>query len=203
MSYLGKQENNRTSKPNPFAWFLFAIVIPLTVAIALTFTILAIAGVNVGDWLKNTGKKIPVISTMITTEEEKDIKQIEEKAETTIAKKDEKINELTDEIITLEGMIDHLEQEVSNLEVALNREEREEQEREELTESKQDTLKKLSSSFKKMNHKQAALIFEDLDNEIALTLLANMSNDVRGKIFEAMDPKLAAKLTEQMITQER
>lgn len=92
-----------------------------------------------------------------------------------------------------------MEQEIVKLE---NRNQSEEQlleENDEDVQTKEDIIKKLSASFKKMKKKQAALIFQDLDKEIAISLLHELSNDVRGGILEAMEPQKAAELTELFI----
>lgn len=193
MRHLEKQVQKQR-KTNPFIWFIFAIVIPLAIAAILTLTVLAIAGVNVDGWLKSAGEKIPGISAVISSEEEQDSNDTKD-AKTVIAQKNEEIEALEEENAMLEATIDDLEQDISTLEAKLSDEDTDREEDEE----KQTSLKKISSSFKKMDHKRAAQIVENLERDIALSLLADLSNDTRGKIFEAMDPELAATLTEQLM----
>ncbi|HLQ98145.1 MAG TPA: hypothetical protein VK135_05590, partial [Candidatus Dormibacteraeota bacterium] len=68
---MAKDLSNKQKKTNPILWFLFAIVIPVIIALILTFIILMATGTDISGWAKNTGSKIPVISSFITTEEEK------------------------------------------------------------------------------------------------------------------------------------
>lgn len=194
--------NQQNKKTNPILWFLFAIVIPLIVMIILVYTVLLLAGVNVNDWLKNTGKKIPVVSSMITTEEEKSYAELEEKYYALQDDHQSTKNTLQSEIETYKETIEKLEDEISELEAQLSFNEARENEEEPLTSSETEMIKKLSASFKSMKPKQAALIFTDLDKNIAVELLNTLSNDVRGKILEAMEPKLAAELTELLLEQE-
>lgn len=193
---MGKQNKNKKNKMNPILWFFFAIVIPLIVAATLAVIILTVAGVNVVDWAKNTGSNIPVLSSVITTDEEKEARETEEKTRSTIEKQNEEKEQLTLEIDSLQVTIDDLEQKIIKLE---NKNNSEANTLVEENEPGDDPLKKASASFKKMDKKQAALIFQNLEKEIAISILQELSNDVRGSIFEEMDPKLAAELTQLLI----
>jgi len=188
---MGKKMNSKTNKMNPVLWFLFAIIIPMIITALLTMTVLSAAGVNVFGWLKTTGTNIPVVSTFIKTDEELKIEESRKEMETTISDQRNKISQLNDQINDLESMIDHLEQEINTLETSHEKEDHPEN-----FDDKSDTLNKLTSSFKKINKKQAALIIQDLDPELAILLLDELSNDARGGILEAMDPEQAAVLTE-------
>jgi len=193
------QQNKKT---NPILWFLFAIVIPMVVMLVLIYTVLLLAGVDVNSWLKNTGKKVPVISAMITTDEEKSYQELEEKFNELKDEHDTTTNSYLTEIESYKSTIEQLENEIDKLEAQLEFAKDNSEEETSLTASDEEMIKKLSASFKTMKPKQAALIFSDLDKNIAVELLNTVSNDVRGKILEAMEPKLAAELTELMIDQQ-
>lgn len=195
---MENQLDNEKKRSNPILWFIFAIVIPVVIILVFTYSALWLAGVDVNGWLKNTGQKIPVVSSMIKTEEEKEIEAVEQKYEETIEKNDAEIKTLTEQITEQKQTIDQLENEIKDLEAKLAYEEQEADE-DNIDESEEQNLKNLSSSFKEMKPKQAALILADLSTDHAIALLDTVSNDVRGKILEAMDPKLAAQLTAEMI----
>lgn len=184
---------------NPILWFLFAIIIPIIIAVSLTIVVLSAAGINVMGWMKETGSNIPVVSSFIKTDEQIKSEELEAKLEATIATQKEEIEQLTQSIDNLEATIEQLERENIKLEKQNQSEEKKLEEIEEQSNVKEDTLKKLSASFKKMNKKQAALIFQDLDSETAIALLNKLSNDVRGGILEEMEPKKAAELTKLYI----
>lgn len=191
--------SSKQNKINPILWFLFAIVIPVIIAISLTIVVLSAAGVNVVGWMKGTASNLPVVSSFVKTDEEIEEEKLEKKLRTTISNQEDEIEQLTETIESLELTIEQLEQEIVKLE---NRNQSEEQlleENDEDVQTKEDIIKKLSASFKKMKKKQAALIFQDLDKEIAISLLHELSNDVRGGILEAMEPQKAAELTELFI----
>lgn len=192
-----KKEKNNKKKSNPIVWFLFAVIIPLVVIIGLIVVILSFTNFSTMDWVKEKGKDIPVISSFIPSEEEKNDKQAMERAEETIAKQKDEITDLHEQITNLESIIDELEQDIIKLE---NKYESEDSLLEEGTEvEERDTIKTMSASFRKMKSKQAALIFQDLEVDIALEILEQLPNDTRGGILEAMEPKKAAQLTEMFI----
>ncbi|HLS20412.1 MAG TPA: hypothetical protein VK056_01975 [Bacillota bacterium] len=199
---MSKQMDQQNKKTNPILWFLFAIVIPMVVMLVLIYTVLLLAGVDVNSWLKNTGKKVPVISAMITTDEEKSYQELEEKFNELKDEHDTTTNSYLTEIESYKSTIEQLENEIDKLEAQLEFAKDNSEEETSLTASDEEMIKKLSASFKTMKPKQAALIFSDLDKNIAVELLNTVSNDVRGKILEAMEPKLAAELTELMIDQQ-
>ena len=194
---MGKQIKDYQKRTNPILWFLFAIVIPIIVAGILTIIVLNIAGVNVSGWAKETGSKIPVVSTFITTDKEKDIQETIDKAQAKVADQEIELKDLNQHVTDLEETIELLEREVIKLENS-NREV------DAPIEDDQGivAIKSMAASFKKMNKKQAALIFQELDDEKAIAMLKELPNDVRGGILESMDPKTAAKLTNNLINSE-
>src|SRR5690625_6226290 len=73
---IGECMRNLNKKSvNPFLWFIFAIVIPVIIIISLTVLVLAIAGFDVSGWTKDKASNIPIVSSFITTEEEKKIEE--------------------------------------------------------------------------------------------------------------------------------
>src|SRR5690625_64510 len=112
--------NKRSEKSNPILWFLFAIVIPLIVAIVLAVIILSVAGINVTDWAKNAGSNLPVISNFVKTDEQKDLEAEIEKKDQTIETYIDEIEMLQDEITFLQAENDELNQEIVKLENQLN-----------------------------------------------------------------------------------
>lgn len=198
---MAKDMSNKQKKTNPVLWFLFAIVLPIIIAFILTLIILTAAGADVSGWAKQTGSKIPVISSFITTEEEKGYKIEIEKAERKISDQQIEIETLTNEINNLESIIEQLKQDIVKIENKTSNDEKMNEENNSVLEQQKSQLKNLSASFKKMNKKQAALIFQDLDKDVAISVLEELPNDVRGGILEAMDSKLAAELAELFLIQ--
>lgn len=190
---------SKRKKMNPILWFLFAIVIPVLIALSLTVVVLSAAGFNVMGWMKGAATNIPVVSSFVKTDEEIEEEKLEEKLRSIISEQADEIEQLTQAIGNLEATIEQQDQEMIKLENKIDSEEKLLEENDEELKTNEDTIKKLSASFKKMKSKQAALIFEDLDIDIAISLLHNLSNDVRGGILEAMEPKKAAELTELFI----
>ncbi|MGM8364136.1 MotE family protein [Virgibacillus sp. W0181] len=194
---MEKQSKSRKNKSNPIIWFIFVIVVPLIVAIVLTVIILSVAGVNVGDWIKTNGSKIPIVSTVIKTDEEKQLEQQSEQAAEMIDKQQSEIGELNDEIENLQATNDELQQKILKLEKSAQDNKSEEQAEPETV----DSVKKTATSFRKMDKEKAALIFQSLDKSSAVAILKELSNDVRGEIMGEMEPSLAAELTELLMEQ--
>lgn len=190
-------------KTNPFLAFLLVVVVPVIVTTILVIIILSVAGVNVIDWTKDKASNIPGISKLVTTEEQKQGKVALERANSRIEEQNGKITELEAEISSLEDTIEQL-----NNELLRNENERESMENinETSTNTEQEEaaeyIKEMSASFKKMKKKQAALIFAELDEEIALAIMSELPNDVRGEIIESMEPNKAADLTAKFINRE-
>lgn len=179
---------------NPFLWFLFAIIIPGIIAITLTMIVLAVAGVDVVGWMKNTGNNIPVLSSMIVTDEEKRELERKENIQQQLAKKDETIEQLSAEKTALEGTISRLEKKIETLEedLAEARKEKEEQ--------PDPTMVQIASSFMEMDSKQAATILEQLEKDAAFLILKELPNDSRGLILASMSPDIAADITKMFIS---
>ncbi|HLS07992.1 MotE family protein [Lentibacillus sp.] len=186
-------------KMNPFLWFLFAIVIPVIMAITLILIILTVAGVDVLGWAKETGNSIPVVSNVIETDKEKDEQRSEEKLKDTIASKDEEIAALNQQISNLESTIDGMEQEIARLENNEAAADDTASENGKEGTSRTDSIQTISSSFTEMDNEQAAQILQNMEQDLTISILENLPNDVRGEIFEAMEPELAAELTQQFV----
>src|SRR5690625_568633 len=191
-----RQTENKT---NPVLWFLFAIVIPLTLVVSLTLFILSLSGVDVTGWTKDKLSHVPVISSFVTTTEEQDLEEKVEKSESKAAEQTSEIETLNQTIDDLEGQIKQLEDEILKLEnkekndlTAIENVEAEEEQR-------KQKYKNKAASFKKMDKSQAAAIFEQLADDTAIKILSEMSNDVRGHVLEGMNPEKAAKLAEVFV----
>ncbi|OZU90318.1 hypothetical protein CIL03_04005 [Virgibacillus indicus] len=193
---MSKDVKTEMKKMNPILWFLFAIVIPVAVALTLTVIIFAVAGVNVIDWAKEKGNNIPVISSLITTPDENKEEQQKERVQETAENKDAEIEQLQQETNDLQATIETLEQEIEKLENRnTSRNEAEGDEAEEPS-----PLKTISDSFKDMDSEQAAGILQNLDNEMAVSILKEVSNKVRGELLGEMEAEKAAELTQLFIS---
>jgi flagellar protein FlbB len=181
-------------KMNPFLWFLFAVIIPVIIAITLTVIVLGVAGVNVMDWAKNTGNNIPIISSMITTDEEARELEKEQNIQSRLDAKDAEVEQLSQEKLNLEGTIERLEQQIAKLERDLDV-----AKQVPVEESSNKTVKQISSSFTKMKNEQAALILQQLDTDAAFMILSEMSNEERGLVMGKMDPEKAAEIAKRFI----
>lgn len=203
MSLLSKSEPKNQQiekKPNPISWFFFVFLIPVIVAIIITVVILSIAGIDVGVWVKETGSNIPVVSNFVKDDEKIEIDDIREQHSKVLEEKEHKISELQEIVDEQASTIETLTQEALKLEQNIQSSENLDV-GEEIDVDRDQTIKEMASSYRKMNAKQAAKIIEKMDRNIALDLLHELSNDVRGKIIEEMSEEKAIEITEQYINQ--
>lgn len=191
-----KEENKK--KTNPILWILFAIVIPLMVVSVIAVFVLSLVGVDVTGWMKEKGSNIPVVSSLVTTDEEKDLKRQLEQANETIESQAEEIEALNQEIEHLEGIIEDLELDMERIE---NRNESEESLLEDSDLTDEEEIKRVASSFRKMDPEDAAQIIQNLDQTNAIAILSNLSGDVRGDILAEMEPRQAAEIMTAMMNQ--
>ncbi|WP_373896019.1 MotE family protein [Virgibacillus sp. CBA3643] len=193
-----KQTKEEKKKMKPILGLSSIIVIPIIVAVTLAIIIFA-AGVNVTDWVKEKGSTTPVISSFITTPEEENIQREEERMQVEMERKDTEIEELNQTVEDQESTIEQMEQEIVKLEN--NKADSNGTNKQELAEDEEemDTVKTVSNSFKGMDKEQAALIIASLEVETAISILQEVSNDVRGEILEEMEPEAAASLTQLLI----
>lgn len=193
--------NNKTNRVNPLTWFLIAIVIPVVFAIILAYIIFSMAGVDAAAWVKDKVSTVPVVSSLVTTEEEKNYQEKNEKLQLAIDEKDNEVEQLTADVESLENVIEQLEKEVLKLKKSadVSNEDLDSDSPDGEGNNENDSLKQTSQTFKDMDPKQAAQIIQRLKKESALSVLDNLSNKVRGKIFEEMEPEKAAELTQSLI----
>lgn len=188
--------NQQSKETNPILWFLFAVVIPMVIALILTAIVLSAAGVNVSGWVQKATQNIPVLSTFIQTDEEKDAQDMIRKLESKIDEKDQEILELERLNEEMEFMIDHLEDELEQLEKSLVEVEELADEQEQGEHQSKETFQEFSVSFAEMDKRKAALIISELDDDISIAILNELSSEERGDILGAMESEKAAHLTE-------
>lgn len=189
-----KKENNKKSSSNIILWFLFAIVIPIMVVGTLILFILSIVGVDVSGWLKEKGSQVPVVSSFIETDIEKDLTEKIMQLEGTIEKQQAEIKDLQSENDDLQATITDHEQEKEKIK-------NQEKSKAELAKTEKEDMqnqavKQASASFRKMNKQKAAQIIQSMEKDDAVEILKELSNNVRGGILEEMEPKQAAYFTE-------
>jgi flagellar protein FlbB len=184
-------ERNKASK---LQWFLFVVVIPIIFTITLLLVILTIAGVNVWDTVGKVGSKIPVVSSFV--DDPTDVKEENEQEET-----DKLIVELEGTIKDYKAQIDSLEFDVNSkneqldgLNATIEDLTAKLAEKQETAHAQEESVKKLSDSISVMEPEAAGPIFESLEKPLAVQILHQIPTEQRGKIFEVMDPEIAADL---------
>lgn len=185
-------------KLNPVLWFLFAILLPLIIVIAITIFALSLANISVLDWVAEKGSNVPIVSSVIKTKDEKVTEQKLAESDLKIAEQKEQLSELNAEITSLKLENEDLTQllaiekeKISKIEENVNTESSPL-----ITDEDIDDMAVAVASFRKMEPKNAARIVEDLNRDSAALILSELSGKVRGAILAEMEPAIAADITE-------
>lgn len=195
---MNEMAKNNEKKTNPILMFLFAVVIPLFIVIAIVIVILNFAGIDVIGWVKDKANEVPVLSSVVTTEEEAVVQQHEEQ----LKAKDEQIEELEQQTEELQATIEELERELLYYENSYESLEDTSEEEESEEGNEQRSQGTTASSFANMDSAQAAAILEEMPTEDTLIILQQVSNKVSGSILEAMNAETAAELAQRLLENE-
>ncbi len=184
---------NEEGKTGRLQWFVLVILIPLIFAIMLSLIVATIAGVNVFEAAQKYSSQIPVISSIVSNDQEQensDAGSPELKAE--VEDKKAQIQALQTQLDSKDEKIQSLEQEIADLtdQLAAKNEDKQKQ---------QEVLDMLGNSYEQMDAERAAPIIASLDTNVAISILESLSNEARGSIFEEMNPEQAANLTSAFV----
>ncbi|WP_181348755.1 MotE family protein [Thalassobacillus sp. CUG 92003] len=187
------KSNPEEKKSGKLQWFLVVILIPIMFLVTVTIVVLTLTGVNVFEEAEKYGSKIPGVSTLVSEDGQEEASVETEQLKATIANNNAEIEQLEEQVSSKDNTIEDLNQQLSEYEARL--EKSEEAGEGDDTENPPDKVSELASSFKDMDAEQAAQIIENLDEVIAVQVLENVPSTERGEILGAMDPELAASLT--------
>src|SRR5690625_587237 len=162
-------KSSKTKKLNPFALFIFAVILPLLVASLLAFFLLSFLGVDVVGCTEAKLTATHVVKKLVKTEDKKKLTEKLMKANNTIEHQKDKIDDVQQEVEHLQTELDKLEMEIAKLENAAK-----EEEMDELSAEFTTDIKKVAQSFRKMDKEQAAKIVTNLDMQHAVQLLSNV-----------------------------
>ena len=193
-----KEETTMKKKMNPLLWFLFAVIIPITVLGIIAVIILNVAGYDPVGWAKEKTSGIPILSAVIPDEEEAGISQEPNSSQENTEAKDEKIFDLQQSVKELEETNELLQRDIIKLETKLKDEGRGEDELATPAESN-SSLEDIKKTYEEMKPKQAAPIISELEEETAILILRQLSSETTGSILATMEPKLAAKYTKKLL----
>lgn len=193
MNQMTKEPNTR--KKTSFIQWLLLIIIPLVLAISILFITLSLLGMEPVNKFKEFANQIPVVNQWVTTEEEVEIERIE-------AKYQNQINELENEKSRLEGDLAAKQSEAEQLEqelVRLNF-----QIEELILESsnevnQEEMISKMIDTYDEMAPANAAAIISNMNQANSILILQDIEETQRAAILSAMDPEIAAQLTEQLL----
>lgn len=190
---------------------LFLIAMPLFILAVIVVFVLHIAGFNTLDWLKERGQAIPVVGEMFTDESNEEIStandletlqnQVESRNEI-INNKDEQIQEFEDTIADLESQITSLQEELDEMEENADSEETDEQQAGEQASNEAGAVSEkgtMTRTLEGMKSKEAAAILENLEDDLAVSILEEMSTGDRGDILQQMNVEAATTYTQMLM----
>lgn len=193
-----KNNPENEKKTNPVLLFLFAVVFPILIVAVLLVVILNFAGIDVFGWVKDKTNDVPILSSVVTTEEEVTVQRLQEQLE----EKEEQIEELEQLTEDQEATIEELERELLYYENSFESLEETDEQDGNRQVSGPRAQGATASSFANMESEQAAVILEEMARDDALVILQQVSSKVSGSILEAMNPEVAAELSRMLLERE-
>lgn len=195
---VNETENLVEEKPyNKFQWVLIAII-PLFFVILLTLIVMSVAGVNVFQYGKEIGNKIPGISSMLQDEEEKEEDRSTVQYQQKIVDLEAEIADVNAQMAELENTLISKDEEIQSFNIERQRLQLEIEELELAQEDNRRAFKDIIRTYESMSPKKAAQIITALEEEEAIKVLANIKADALSKIMEKMNPADAARLMQQL-----
>lgn len=191
---MAKSTHTQKNKSNKFPKIFFAIFLPFIFLLTLALIVLTLLGFNVFEEVEKYASKIPGISQVTSSDEQESTEDEEARLQAIIANKDAELEDLQGEVDQKQSVISELEQEVIQLETELqdvvdgNE-----------NESTDEKSKELARSFEGMDAEEAASIVENMEQSIAVQIMAHVASEERGEILGKMDPKLAADISVLLI----
>lgn len=204
-----KQSETKVQKTSSVIFMkLFLIAMPLFILAVIVVFVLHIAGFNTLDWLKEQGKSIPVVGEMFIDEEENnagnDVQALQNQLESKgkiIGDKDEQIQGLEDTVAELEGQISSLQDELEEAENTGPEEADDGEPAGEQAQGQADASEKssMTKTLAGMKSKEAAAILENLEDDLAVSVLEEMSTGDRGDILQQMEVDAATTYTRMLM----
>ncbi|MDI9370225.1 MAG: MgtE intracellular region [Synergistaceae bacterium] len=127
---------------------------------------------------------------------------VEQRRKLELERWNQRLDELERELIEKEALLEGLSDELDARAEALDRREAEFAQRDdappESTEDEQEYLDMLMKTYQEISPRRAALILEQVSEDLAVRMLAAMPQDARASILGRMEAVLAARLTERL-----
>jgi flagellar protein FlbB len=193
MSTRIKEEKKAANK---LQWFFFVIVIPIIFSITLLLVILTIAGVDISKMAEKFGSNIPIISAFMDDDKESEKKDDPNKQ---IANLKKTMKDYEEQIAGLEADLKGKEQEIKKKQQQIEQLTNDESKQIDADNSRMEKVKALSKSYSEMDPEAAALIFNEMESNLAVDILSHMKAENRGNILGAMDPKKAAAISQNFV----
>lgn len=193
MNQMTKEPNNR--KKTSFIQWLLLIIIPLVLAISILFITLSLLGMEPVNKIKAFANQIPVVNQWVTTEEEEEIERIEAKYQNQIDELENENSRLEGDLAAKQSEVEQLEQELVRLNFQIE---------ELILESsnevnQEEMISKMIDTYDEMSPTNAAAIISNMNQANSILILQDIEETQRAAILSAMDPEIAAQLTEQLL----
>ncbi|MRH42261.1 hypothetical protein GH741_06155 [Aquibacillus halophilus] len=185
--------NEEKTKAGFLQWSL-VLIIPLVFAITLALIIMTFAGIDIIGKTETIANKVPLLSEVITTEDERAVEDDQAELLNEISTKNNEIDRLTADVQDKENTIEQLNQEIADLTIQM-------EEAVTTQEAQKEKMESVATSFSNMEPSAAAPIITNLEDDLAGSILEKLSNEVRGQILGEMEPEEAARLTNYILQQ--
>lgn len=195
---VNETENLVDEKPyNKFQWVLLAII-PFFFVILITLILMTVRGVNVFQYGKEIGSKIPGISSMMQDDEEKEEDSLTLQYQQKNVDLEAEIADINAQMAELESSLITKDEEIQSFNIERQRLQREIEELKLAQEENRRAFKDIIRTYESMSPKKAAQIITALEEEEAIKVLSNIKADKLSAIMEKMDPVKAARLMQKL-----
>lgn len=192
---MAKDAHEKQEGGKKLQWFFFVIVIPFVFAITLALIIFTLLGFNVFEQAEKYASKLPVVSQVVSNEEENPgEEQVDrtDQLQASLADRSAEIKQLQQEVDNKQTTIAELEEQIKELEVELAA-------NSESGEAETNKVTELAVSFQEMDPEEAAPIIGNMNETLAVQVLEEVPGEERGEILGQMEPEKAASLVSSFL----
>ncbi|NLP50559.1 hypothetical protein [Bacillus sp. RO1] len=171
---------------------LYLFIIPLLFTLVIVLGYLTYEGKNIFEVAQSF---LPADEKMTTTEEKKEEKEVSSSQQTDNQNSSQ-------EIILLERQVSEKEREITKLVASLEEANSRIEDLEKQQQEIKTSTKELAKLYEGMSTKKAAQIMMELDEEMALLILNQLSTSKTSSILGQLEPQQAARFTELLADNE-
>ncbi|SDB88660.1 Flagellar motility protein MotE, a chaperone for MotC folding [Pelagirhabdus alkalitolerans] len=189
-----KSNNEKPKRANLIQW-LFLILVPLVLVVVIMVILFSLLDIDPVARTREFANSVPIVNQWVTSEEEEEFERRENRYINQIDELEQEIDQLEAELMSKSSEVDDLNQEI----VSLNQQIEDLLDDAESEEELDANFDQLVMSYQEMAPANAANILSNASNQVVVRILESLEGEQRADILSAMEPELAAEITEQLM----